>query len=143
VTATQDLLRDLRADTNGAPRIYVPGGPAEPACLADALRTAPDLADGATFIGHWLPGINRTAWTGFHPGAQAEGTFLYSEYRSAFEDGRYRLIPVHYSMAYDWLKTVPLDAAFIPVSAPNKRGEVSLSLGTDMSPAWWPENRCA
>ncbi|MAB12188.1 acetyl-CoA hydrolase/transferase C-terminal domain-containing protein [Hyphomonas sp.] len=135
MTATQDLLRDLRANTNGTPRIYVPGGPAEPACLADALRTAPDLADGATFIGHWLPGINRTAWTGFHPGAQAEGTFLYSEYRSAFEERRYRLIPVHYSMAYDWLKTVPLDAAFIPVSAPNKRGEVSLSLGTDMSPA--------
>ncbi|KCZ90449.1 acetyl-CoA hydrolase/transferase family protein [Hyphomonas jannaschiana] len=135
MTATADLLRDLRAATGGKPRIYVPGGPAEPGCIATTLRDEPDLADGATFIGHWLPGINRTAWTGFHPGSRAEGTFLYSEYRSAFEDGRYHLTPIHYSGAYEWLKTVPLDAAFIPVSAPDKRGDVSLSLGTDMSPA--------
>ena len=88
MTATADLLRDLRAATGGKLRIYVPGGPAEPACLADALSDAPDLADGATFIGHWLPGINRTAWTSFHPGTRAEGSFLYSDYRSSFEGGR-------------------------------------------------------
>jgi acyl-CoA hydrolase len=135
VTATRDLLRELRTATNGKPRIYIPGGPAEPACLAYALRDEPDLADGATFAGHWLPGINRTAWAGFHPGSSAEGTFLYSEYRSSYEVGRYHLHPVHYSAAYDWLKTIPLDAAFIPVSSPNAQGDVSLSLGTDMSPA--------
>tara|TARA_B100000614_G_scaffold231903_1_gene226196 strand:+ start:4671 stop:5930 length:1260 start_codon:yes stop_codon:yes gene_type:complete len=135
VTTVRDLLLDIRGATDGAPRIYVPGGPAEPACLASALRETPDLADGATFIGHWLPGINRTAWTDFHSGAAAEGTFLYSEYRASFEAGRYRLHPVHYSTAFEWLKNVPLDAAFIPVSAPDARGDVSLSLGTDMSPA--------
>ena len=135
MTAIGDLLRDLSAATSGQPRIYVPGGPAEPACLASALRDEPSLADGTTFIGHWLPGINRTAWTSFHPGSRAEGTFLYSEYRSAYEEGRYRLLPVHYSAAYEWLKTVPMDAAFISVSPPDERGEVSLSLGTDMSPA--------
>lgn len=135
MTTVRDLLLELRDATNGAPRIYVPGGPAEPACLVSALRETPDLADGATFVGHWLPGINRTAWTDFHSGASAEGTFLYSEYRASFETGRYRLHPVHYSTAFDWLKTVPLDAAFIPVSPPDERGDVSLSLGTDMSPA--------
>ena len=135
MTAVRDLLLNLRDTAGGAPRIYVPGGPAEPACLADAFRKTPDLAEGATFVGHWLPGINRTAWTDFHPGSSAEGTFLYSEYREAFEAGRYRLLPVHYATAFEWLKTVPLDAAFIPVSAPDARGDVSLSLGTDMSPA--------
>lgn len=135
MTTVRDLLLDIRSATDGAPRIYVPGGPAEPACLASALRETPDLADGATFIGHWLPGINRTAWTDFHSGAAAEGTFLYSEYRASFEARRYRLHPVHYSTAFEWLKSVPLDAAFIPVSAPDARGDVSLSLGTDMSPA--------
>ena len=135
MTTVRDLLLDLRDTTKGAPRIYVPGGPAEPACLANTLRDAPDLADGATFIGHWLPGINRTPWTDFHPGSRAEGTFLYSEYRKSFEAGRYRLLPVHYATAFEWLKTVPLDAAFIPVSRPDERGNVSLSLGTDMSPA--------
>jgi hypothetical protein len=133
--SAKQLLAELRDAANGALRIYVPGGPAEPACVADALRETPDLADGATFVGHWLPGINRTAWTDFHPNAYAEGTFLYSEYRTAFEEGRYRLCPIHYSEAYEWLKSVPLDAAFIPVSAPNEQGDVSLSLGTDMSPA--------
>ncbi|MEZ6001204.1 acetyl-CoA hydrolase/transferase family protein [Hyphomonas sp.] len=135
MTTTRELLVELRDATGGTPRIYVPGGPAEPACLADVLRETPELADGATFIGHWLPGINRTAWTDFHPSASAEGTFLYSEYRKSFEEGRYRLHPLHYSAAFEWLKTVPMDAAFIPVSRPDERGDVSLSLGTDMSPA--------
>nr|WP_321361600.1 acetyl-CoA hydrolase/transferase C-terminal domain-containing protein [uncultured Hyphomonas sp.] len=135
MTRLQDLLSDIKGKADGTPRIYIPGGPAEPACLASALRETPDLADGATFIGHWLPGINRTAWTEFHSGASAEGTFLYSEYRKSFEAGRYRLHPMHYSTAFEWLKSVPLDAAFIPVSAPDKGSNVSLSLGTDMSPA--------
>jgi acyl-CoA hydrolase len=135
VTTPAELLRAIRETADGAPRIYIPGGPAEPALLGDVFRAEPELADGMTFIGHWLPGINRTAWAGLHPNASAEGTFLYAEHRASFEAGRYRLHPLHYSTAYDWLKATPLDAAFIPVSAPDRNGYVSLSLGTDMSPA--------
>lgn len=129
------LLRDIRDAAAGAPRIYIPAGPAEPVFLADAIRTEPDLADGVTFLGHWLPGINHTDWAGLHPNARAEGSFLYKDHRASFEAGRFRLHPVHYSAAYDWLKTTPLDATFIPVSPPDAHGNVSLSLGTDMSPA--------
>ncbi|MEZ5984699.1 MAG: acetyl-CoA hydrolase/transferase C-terminal domain-containing protein [Hyphomonas sp.] len=135
MTTTADLLRNIRETAGGAPRIYIPGGPAEPVRLAETFRADPELADGMTFIGHWLPGINRTAWAGLHPNASAEGTFLYAEHRASFEAGHFRLRPLHYSMAYDWLKATPLDAAFIPVSAPDQNGDVSLSLGTDMSPA--------
>jgi len=135
VTDTAALLKSLRDAASGAPRLYIPGGPAEPTFLADAFRTDPALADGVTFLGHWLPGINHTDWAGLHPNAAAEGTFLYSDHRRSFEAGRFRLLPLHYSEAFDWLKSVPLDAAFIPVSAPDARGNVSLSLGTDMSPA--------
>ncbi len=135
MTAAADLLREIRDAAGGTPRYYVPGGPAEPVFLADTIRAAPEHADGATFIGNWLPGINRTDWAGLHPNARAECTFLYGDHRASFEAGRFSLRPLHYSAAYEWLKTVSLDAAFVPVSAPNEKGEVSLSLGTDMSPA--------
>ena len=135
MTDTANLLRQIREAAGGTPRLYMPGGPAEPTLLADILRADPDLADGTTFVGVWLPGVNRTDWAGLHPNARAESTFLYGDHRESFEAGRYRLRPLHYSSTYEWLKTVPLDAAFIPVSPPNARGEVSLSLGTDLSPA--------
>ncbi|HPF22980.1 MAG TPA: acetyl-CoA hydrolase/transferase C-terminal domain-containing protein [Hyphomonas sp.] len=135
MTDIAGLLRGIRDDADGAPRIYIPGGPAEPAFLADVIRSDPSLADGATFLGNWLPGINRTDWAGLHPSASAECTFLYGDHRASFEAGRFRLRPIHYSAAYEWLKSTPLDAAFIPVSAPDETGQVSLSLGTDMSPA--------
>ncbi|MCA8901684.1 MAG: hypothetical protein KDA53_10575, partial [Hyphomonas sp.] len=129
------LLEDIRSAAGGTPRLYVPGGPAEPSGLAAALKDAPHLAAGATFVGVWLPGINRTAWAGLAPDAKAESTFLYADHRTHFEAGRFRLLPLHYSAAWDWLKTVPLDAAFTPVSKPDDRGRVSLALGTDLSPA--------
>lgn len=129
------LLRDIREAAGGTPRIYVPGGPAEPTFLADAIRADPALADGATFVGVWLPGVNRTDWAGLHPNARAECTFLYADHRASYEAGRFRLCPLHYSSTYEWVKTAPLDAAFIPVSAPDASGRVSLSLGTDLSPA--------
>jgi acyl-CoA hydrolase len=133
--AAAELLREIRGAAGGTPRYYIPGGPAEPVFLADTIGAAPDLADGATFVGNWLPGINRTDWAGLHPNARAECTFLYGEHRASFEAGRFRLHPLHYSAAHEWLKTLPLDAAFIPVSRPDEKGRVSLSLGTDMSPA--------
>ena len=111
MTDTAALLKSLRDAASGAPRLYIPGGPAEPTFLADAFRTDPALADGVTFLGHWLPGINHTDWAGLHPNAAAEGTFLYSDHRRSFEAGRFRLLPLHYSEAFDWLKSVPLDAA--------------------------------
>ena len=132
------LLREIRDAADGTPRIYIPGGPAEPTFLADTIRAEPDLADGATFAGIWLPGVNWTDWAGLHPNARAECTFLYAEHRASFEAGRFSLRPLHYSATYDWLTATPLDAAFIPVSAPDSDGRVSLSLGTDMSPAIMP-----
>lgn len=132
------LLREIRAAAGGAPRIYIPGGPAEPTFLADIIRAEPGLADGVTFVGVWLPGVNWTDWAGLHPNTFAECTFLYAEHRASFEAGRFRLHPLHYSATYDWLAQTPLDAAFIPVSAPDEDGRVSLGLGTDMSPAVLP-----
>ena len=134
-STASDLLYSLLKSAGGTPRIYLASGPAEPTFLADIFTQNPDLADGATFVGHWLPGINRTAWAGIHPNARAEGAFLYKEHRESYDAGRFRLLPLHYSLAYDWLKTVPLDAAFIPVTPPDVKGEVSLSLASDMSPA--------
>ena len=129
------LLREIRENAGGTPRVYIPGGPAEPVFLADLIRAEPELADGATFLGVWLPGVNKTDWAGLHPDARAECTFLYRDHRASYEAGHFRLRPLHYSSGNEWLRSTPLDAAFIPVSPPDEQGRVSLSLGADLSPA--------
>lgn len=94
MTELGDLFREIRDAADGTPRIYVPGGPAEPVFLADFLRARPKLADGATFIGLWLPGMNRTDWAGLHPNACAESTFLYGDHRASHDAGKFRLLPL-------------------------------------------------
>ena len=129
-----DLLARLRDRQTGEARVYVCGGPAEPACLTHAFAALPHLAADITFIGPWLPGINRTDWTQFHPSSRAETTFLYDTHRAAYENGRLAFYPMHYSATAHWLAKTPLDFAFIPVSPPDANGNVSFSFASDFGP---------
>ena len=129
-----DLFMRLQAQADGGLRVFLCGGPAEPVFLADMFKARPHLAANVTFIGAWLPGINLTDWTQFHPGSRAEATFLYDTHRAAYETGRLRLYPLHYSATADWLTEGRLDAALIPVTAPDARGRVSFSYASDFGP---------
>jgi hypothetical protein len=52
-------------------RVYTPGCAAEPLALAEAYRAQPEAADGLTFLGVWIPGVNRTDWAGLTPASAA------------------------------------------------------------------------
>lgn len=128
------IMAAVRAKARGPLRIYVAGGPAEPLGVVEAFRKTPELAADATFLGVWLPGMNTTDWTSIHETARAESFFLYGALREAFEGGRLEVRTGHYAMTHDWLASSPMDAAFLPVSAPDGNGRVSFGLGSDFSP---------
>lgn len=130
-----EALRRFRASLPAKARLYVGGCSGEPLGFVEAFRAAPDLADGITFFGQWVPGINLTDWASLHPGAKAETTFLPPALRPSFEDGRTHILPMTYSQSWDWLSTTPADGALMLVSPPDADGNVSLGLSPDLGPA--------
>ncbi|MDP1556957.1 MAG: acetyl-CoA hydrolase/transferase C-terminal domain-containing protein [Hyphomonas sp.] len=128
------IFRQLRATLPPRARLYVGGCSGEPLALVDAVREAPDLAAGLTFIGQWVPGLNLTDWAGLHPQAEAETTFLGPALRPSFEAGRTRILPMTWYQSWDWLCHTPLDAAVLLVSPPDTDGNVSLGVSPDFGP---------
>lgn len=129
-----DALRAFRARLPKRARLYVGGCSGEPLGFVEAFRQDLELAEGITFVGQWVPGINQTDWASLHPGAFAETTFLPPNLRPSFEAGRTRILPMAYSQSWDWLKTTPLDGALMLVSPPDAAGQTSLGLSPDFGP---------
>lgn len=134
LTARQSLTA-LRARLPERPRLYAPGCSGEALLFAREMASAPELADGATFLGVWIPGVNKTDYAALGPGTGSELIFLAPEFRRSFESGRARLLPLNYSEAWRWLKETPLDAALVQTTAPDANGAVSLGVSADFSPA--------
>ncbi len=131
------LVAHLRAQLPKAARVYVPGVAAEPYALADAFANQPGLADGLTFFGVWIPGVNRTDWSAVGGDSRFETIFLGPELRDSFEAGRIDVFPLTYTKAWDWLASCRADAAIVQVSPPDADGRCSLSLSCDFTPAIW------
>ena len=130
----EDALTALRSRIGAGPiRLYIPGAGAEPLALADSLDKDPGLAKGMTFLGAWIPGVNRTDWSRFGDGA--ETTFAAPDWAESRRAGRMKIRPLAYSQTWTWLCATPLDAAIIPVSPPNAAGDCSLSLTADFTTA--------
>lgn len=130
-----DALIWFRKQCPGPARIYAPGCSGEVEVFARAFAENPALAAHLTFLGIWIPGINRTDYAGLHPSSRSELIFLSSDFRESFEAGRAKLRPLSYTQSWPWLETTPLDAAFIHVSPPDKDGLCSLGLSADFTPA--------
>lgn len=128
-------LTQLRQRHPGPARLYVAGCSGEPIAIADAFRTVPDLAKDVTFLGIWIPGVNRTDWASLHETARAESIFLSPDLRPSFESRKTAFIPLTYTQAWPWLETTPLDAAIVMVSPPGPDGKVSLGVSADFSGA--------
>ncbi|MEM0986577.1 MAG: acetyl-CoA hydrolase/transferase C-terminal domain-containing protein [Pseudomonadota bacterium] len=131
MTPLETAIRTLRDRFAGEARVYVPGCTGEPTELAEVFFRAPELAAGLTFLGVWIPGINRTDWGNIHPGGRAETLFMSRDYRAGFEDGRTAFLPLSYTQAYRWLETTALDAAFVMVCPIDASGRVSLGISAD------------
>ncbi|MBI1392761.1 MAG: acetyl-CoA hydrolase [Alphaproteobacteria bacterium] len=103
--------------------------------LAKFLVSEPARAAGATFLGVWIPGVNRTDYSGLHPEACAELIFQSSDFRPSFEAGRSAFRPLSYGQAWRWLETASIDAAFALVSPADDQGLVCLGVSADFTPA--------
>jgi len=131
------LVERLRARLPETARVYVPGVAAEPFALAEAFAARPGLAEGLTFFGVWIPGVNRTDWSALGTDSRFETLFLAPELREGFAAGRVDFLPLTYTKAWRWLETCPVDAAILQVAPPNDAGDCSLSLSCDFTPAIW------
>lgn len=123
----------LRAQLPDKARVYVAGCSGEPGVLHAALQEAPELAAGLTFLGIWIPGINRLDWAGLHRDARAETIFLSPDLRASFAVGRTRLLPLCYTQAAHWLAETELHGAVGMFAAPDSRGLASLSVSADFT----------
>ncbi len=134
-------LETLRERAGPNPRIYAPGVAAEPYLAAEGFEHDPELARDAVFFGVWIPGVNRTDWTRFHPTTRSELIFLAPEFQEAFEAGRAAFKPLTYTQAWRWLSDTLVDAAILQVAPPDREGNCSLSLANDFTPAVWERAR--
>ncbi len=136
--AYPELIEALRAFRRSLPkacRIYVGGCSGEPVDIAGCLTAEPDLADGVTFLGVWIPGVNKTDWAGFHPRARAESIFVSPQLRPSFVAGHTAFLPLPYTQAWAWLGSTPIDGAIILTSPADEKNHVSLGISPDFAPA--------
>jgi acyl-CoA hydrolase len=111
----------------------VAGCAGEPLALKQVFHEAPELAEGITFLGVWIPGVNRTDWAAFSPSSRAETIFMSADLRDSFKTGRTRFLPLSYSQAVRWLGSCELDGAVV-MTAPPTGGRASLGIAADFSP---------
>ena len=128
-------LNALRERLPQGGRIYAPGCSGEALLFVEAMRADPALAAMLTFLGIWIPGVNRTDYAGLHEDARSELIFLSPDFRASFERSAARFRPLAYTQAYQWLQETPVDAAFIQVSPPDRDGMCSLGVSADFTPA--------
>lgn len=130
-----EALRALRERLPEDGRVYAPGCSGEALLFVEAIRADPALAAMLTFLGIWIPGVNRTDYAGLHPDARSELIFLSADFRTSFETGAARFRPLAYTQAYRWLGDTPIDAALVHVSPPDRNGMCSLGVSADFTPA--------
>ncbi len=129
-----EALKLFRDSLPEQARVYVAGSSCEPLAVAEAIRAAPDLAAGLTFVGVWIPGVNATDWAGLHQDAQAETIFISPALRPSFEARRTHIHPLSYTQSTRWLASTSLDGGIVMVSPPDDAGMVSLGVSVDFSP---------
>lgn len=115
--------------------VYAPGCGGESPVLLEALRAKPACAASVTFTGVWIPGVNRFDFAALDETARARLFFLAPEFRESFAAGRADYLPIPYSAIYPLLERTKIDIALLQVSAPDERGDCSLGIAADFTPA--------
>jgi acyl-CoA hydrolase len=118
--------------------VYVPGCSAESLALAAALEADPERAAGVSFVGVWVPGINRFDYASLHPEARSVAFFVPPECRASFMAGRLQFYPMPYTRIYGLLtERLPCDIAFFHLSPPDKSRYCSPGVAADFSSGMW------
>jgi len=130
--AASDLASLLRPGMH----VYAPGLSGEPTILVDGLKAGAECCAGVSFIGVWIPGMNRVDYAGLHPQARATAFFATPETRESRSAGKVDHLPVSYFAAYGHLRDrAPVDLALVQVSPPGADGRCSLGVANDFTPA--------
>ena len=130
--AASDLASLLRPGMH----VYAPGLSGESTILVDGLKAGAECCAGVSFIGVWIPGMNRVDYAGLHPQARATAFFATPETRESRSAGKVDHLPVSYFAAYGHLRDrAPVDLALVQVSPPGADGRCSLGVANDFTPA--------
>lgn len=118
--------------------VYAPGQGAESSLLISALACDPSRSAGVTFVGVWVPGVNRFDYAGVHEEARGLAFFVPPEFHDSFMARRLEFRPMPYTAIYSWLSNDRcIDVAFLHVSPPDGAGMCSLGVAADFAPAVW------
>ena len=130
IAAVVDLLRPGMT-------VYVPGVSGESLAFYEALKAAPERAEGVRFIGVHFPGINTTDYLNLHPTTRQRAYFMQAHFRGSKRAQRVDLLPIDYrGVWYDLANEVEIDIALAHVSEAGPDG-MSLGLSYDFLPAVW------
>ncbi len=139
--ALRDAPAWIAAHARTSGRVYVAGCSGQPTALFDAFQQAPEQAEGLTFHGIWIPGVNRLDWPGLHPRAQGEATFASPDWQESARAGRLRVVPETYTSSWQRLTDASADVAVALVAPPDADGRCSLGVAVDFTPAAWARAR--
>lgn len=126
-------LAGFRKSLPSRAQIYVAGCSGEPTLVAQAFKSAPDLAEATTFCGIWIPGVNHTDWAGLSDTSEAKSIFVSPSLRRSFEAGRTHFLPLSYTQSTAWLASAALDGGIVMTTPPDVNGMVSLGVSADFS----------
>jgi acyl-CoA hydrolase len=126
----------LLASKAGGGRVFLPGGPIEPMALYEAFAQDSEHAADLTFCGMMIPGINTRDWAALHPQAQVDVFLPSPDLAATIASGQTRVLPLHYSAAWRYLRQTSFNAAVFHVCPPDANGRCNASLSADSSPAF-------
>jgi acyl-CoA hydrolase len=112
-------------------RVFLPGGPVEPLALYNAFEQERDQGRGLTFCGMMIPGVNTRDWAALHPSASAEVFLPSPDLAATIGTGQTRVLPLHYSGAWRYLRHAPFKVAVFHVCPPDHNGMCNSALSAD------------
>ncbi|HYC03748.1 MAG TPA: acetyl-CoA hydrolase/transferase C-terminal domain-containing protein [Azospirillaceae bacterium] len=116
--------------------VYAAGCAGQPDGVIGAWRNAPGCAEGVSFTGVYIPGVNGVDYSELGPGARMRTFFLAPEFRRGFAAGRIEFLPLHYTRIYPYLRDAAgVGLAVFQVSPPDADGTVTLGVSCDFTPA--------
>jgi acyl-CoA hydrolase len=131
-------LRDAVGLLRPGMNVYIPGLSAESTALISALEANASRADGVTFFGAWVPGVNRYDYAGLHARASSIAFFLPRELRRSFTQKQLKFHALPYTAIYSFFETrLRCDVAFLHLSPPDASGMCSTGIAADFAPAVW------
>jgi acyl-CoA hydrolase len=121
---------------------FVQGCSGQSALLSDAVKRAGDALGAMTFIGIFVPGLNRATWLA-NPACRARSFFMTPELKQARDAVEF--LPLCYADILAHLRDTPIDAALFMVAPPDANGLCSFGPVVDFLAELWPRipNRIA